>query len=163
MAIDIFMNVPGIPADTTDPGFPQQFLVTGLSYSVANPASANGSVGVAKAVFSPITITLPQSKVPLFFKAVASGQAFQKVTFSFRKATGGSASGFTFETITLKLATITALQSSVNGGDDAPALSLSVSYGAINIVQSDPKASAPSRNPSSGGWNRVTNTADTNP
>lgn len=157
MPNDVFMSITGISGNSQDETFRNQFEVMSLSYGLANPynpATGGPGGGAGKASFTPITITLYDDKSPLFLKAVASSQRFERVVFSFRTQDGRGVN-FTYETITLTTAGITQMQTS--SGGERPVIELSFAYATIEISQRD--IQRPNDPPIKGGWDLVRNKA----
>ncbi|MGH3302194.1 MAG: Hcp family type VI secretion system effector [Streptosporangiaceae bacterium] len=175
MAIDMFLVIPQNPANppvtgetSADPSvataFPNATVipVTSFELEVENATvlgSAGAGAGAGRAQFSPLTVTkLVDKTSPSLFSACASGSHFAAVQLYLRQSAGPSQS--TFLAYEFQTVFITKIDWSGSAGDQVPAETLAMEYGAL-VIAYKPTTSAGTPGPvTRGGWNRVANTSD---
>lgn len=175
MAIDIFLVIPQNPdnppiTETTDPdpsvatAFTDAAVipVSGFELEVDNAGeigSGTTGAGAGKAEFSPLTINKLVDKASAsLFAACASGRSFAAVQLYLRQSAGPDAS--TFLAYEFHTVIITKIDWSGSAGNEMPAETLTMEYGAL-VIAYKPTDPAGSTGPvTQGSWNRVTNTSD---
>jgi type VI secretion system secreted protein Hcp len=175
MAIEIFLVMPQNPgnppiteAAEPDPSvataFPNATVipVTSFELEIDNAAeigSAATGAGAGKADFSPLTIRrIADQASASLFRACASGTHFATVQLYLRQSAGPSEN--TFLAYEFQTVFITKIDWSGSAGDEEPAETLTLEYGAL-VIAYKPVSPAGSPGPvTQEGWNRVNNTSD---
>jgi type VI secretion system secreted protein Hcp len=175
MAIDMFLVIPQNPDNPSltetaeaDPSvaaaFPDATIipVTGFELEVDNPAqigSAAGGAGAGKADFSPLTVNklVDQASASLF-AACASGRQFAAVQLYLRQSAGPS--GNIFLAYEFHTVFITKIDWSGSAGNEMPAETLTMEYGALVIAYKPTDSAGSPGQVTQDSWNRITNTSD---
>lgn len=131
-AQDIFLAIPGLDGESADAQFHGSFEALSVSSGVDSETGgpAGGGAGAGKATFSPVVVKLRRTSAgsPALEQAVASGQRFPQAVVSFRRA---GENPFVFLTYTLTDVAVTSFHREANAAEDAPAESVSLTYGRI--------------------------------
>jgi len=128
-AVQMFLDVAGIPGDSTDQQHKDWIEVLSYSLGVTNPASTGGGSS-GHASFSDVTFAkLVDSSSPKLFQATASGQPIAEAVLDVVKSGGKGDQTFLKYTFSDVLVTSYA----VSGGGDVPTDSFSLSYAKIKM------------------------------
>ena len=147
-AVQMFLDVAGIPGESTDKGHKDWIEVLSYSLGVANPTSPGGG-GSSRPSFSDVNFSkLVDSSSPSLFEAVASGQHIADAVLELVKSGGKASEPFLKYTFTDVL--ITSYQ--VSGGGDIPVDSFSLSYGKIKMEFFPQKPDGSLGSPIVGEW-----------
>ncbi len=148
MAVDIFLVIPGVKGESTDADFAKQNAidVQAWTWGLAQAGSAgqgSGS-GVGKVNVSDLTLTKYTDKSsPTLMAACCAGTAYgtsasTPVVLSMRKS-GGKAP-LVYMTISLFNVTISAVSPSTSSGNDMQSESISLHFGAFQVVYTPQKS-----------------------
>ncbi len=148
MAVDIFLVIPGVKGESTDADFAKQNAidVQAWTWGLAQAGSAgqgSGS-GVGKVNVSDLTLTKYTDKSsPTLMAACCAGTAYgtsasTPVVLSMHKS-GGKAP-LVYMTISLFNVTISAVSPSTSSGNDMQSESISLHFGAFQVVYTPQKS-----------------------
>jgi type VI secretion system secreted protein Hcp len=148
-AVQMFLDIAGIPGESTDKDHKDWIEVLSYSLGVANPASPGGGSSSGHASFSNVTFSkLVDSSSPKLFEATASGQHIADAVLDLVKSGGKGNEPFLKYTFTDVLVTSYA----VSGGGDIPSDSFSLSYAKIKMEFFPQKADGSLGSPIVGEW-----------
>lgn len=171
MAFDTFLNIPGAtdgpgtPAsDTTVINGTQYVAIDDFSLKIENHAtigSTSGGAGAGKAVFDPLSFTIPANFLaPRLFVASASGKPYQTATVIVRQPGGGTPStpgGLVFLHFAFKLVFVNSVTFSGSSGDETVNETVTLQYGALTITYKPQASSGSAVTPATGSWDITAN------
>ncbi len=132
MAVNIFLQIPNIPGDSTTKGFANQFELMSYSWGVSNTSTNAGS---GKPNFTSLNVmTFGGSHAPSLMLATAAGTRVGTLVLSFTTTTGTGAISVV-ATYTLTNAFIQSYQESGSEGGGPPTVSMSFGYSKIDFKQ----------------------------
>jgi type VI secretion system secreted protein Hcp len=91
MAVDVFLNIEGIPGESADEKHPNEIDVLSYSWGVSQTGTASygGGMGAGKANFGDFSFMMRMNKAtPKLMNAVATGEHIPKAVLTCRKAGG---------------------------------------------------------------------------
>jgi type VI secretion system secreted protein Hcp len=127
---------------------------------VLNIGSQSKGAGAGKVKFNEFTISRKIDKAsPTIFQMACSGTPFKTVALAFRKSAGGNTTGVFYLRFDFKLVAVKTI--SWEYDDESPKENMTFEYGGLimRYCPQDPDGNLDAIVP--GGWNRVTNVADT--
>lgn len=141
MSFDTYMKFEGgleVKGESSATGFEGQIEIYSFSFGASNPVTVGpGSAGLAGGRVSISSFNVmkkTEASSPVLFTACCSGQHFDKVTVTMRKATGSSGGQQTFLMYVFDNVMVESIQwSGSSGGDDTPTESLSLAFGKVTI------------------------------
>jgi type VI secretion system secreted protein Hcp len=145
MPFDTFLDLTGVPGESTAKGMEGKIEIYSFSWGASNPttvSSGKGGLSGGKASVSSFNIMKKTEKSsPKLFQACCSGKHFDKAVVTLRKATG-DAGQKPYLTYTFTDVMVESIQwSGSTGGDDTPTESVSLAFAkvAISYQQQDSK------------------------
>jgi type VI secretion system secreted protein Hcp len=156
MAFDAFLKIDTIDGDSQDKSHPKEIQIDSFSFGVTqftSVGSATGGAGAGKASLQDIHFSSPMNVAsPKLFQACVSGQHFQKVVLSCRKA-GGEQTSSDFLKITLTDVLISGYATGSNeldngfsarpGDSDVPTDQFSINFHKISMLFTSPGVTNP--------------------
>ena len=140
------------------------FAVKSISFSTEqtlNIGSSSSGAGAGKVTFNPFSFTLPSGPLDAtLFTKQATGDTFKTVEVQlFPSSAGPTGSGLpvAYETVNMKLVAVKTI--SWSAGDADGITEFTLEYGSL-VVAAPSTAVGALPKTVTGGWNRVTNTAD---
>jgi type VI secretion system secreted protein Hcp len=133
-----YLNVDGIPGDTTAQGHENQIEVLSWQWGVGDD-QALCSAAARNIPFHDLVVTKRVDKAsPLLFKAVATGQHIPQVVLSLSKTSSGKP--FDYLVITMNDVLVTSAKPGFGGGDQLPNESITLNFTKVEFkyVQQNP-------------------------
>lgn len=169
MAYNLFLSIPNIPGEATNPGFTNQIEVFSYSFGASNTetiGSGSTASGAGKASLSDLSFTkLLDASSPLLLEALFSGKNITPsgtaVTLSVVRNSGETEnSPETFLVYTLKGGVFvnSVQQSGSTGGDSSPEESVSLTFAQFEETYRSQSSTGTLNRPTSVNFNRETNT-----
>ena len=167
MAVDIFLVIPGVKGETADATFAKQNAIDVQSWqwgmSQAGSAGQGSGSGVGKVNVNDITIQkFVDKSTPVLMAACCAGTAYgtsasNPVVLSMRKA--GGANPLVYMTVTLFNVTISGVQPSTSNSNDMQTETLSLHFGAHQVVYTPQKSDGSKDADVTHTWNIAGNSA----
>jgi type VI secretion system secreted protein Hcp len=153
---------PKTEGESQDQTFEKAIELRSFSFGVDNPStlgSASGGAGTGKATFVELNIDKTiDSASPSLFRVCAAGQHYDTVTLSLRQSS--STGGVVFAVFTFKLVFVKSVNWSGSSGDDTPAETVKLVYGAMQVSYRKQNSDGTLAQPVLGTWNQVNNSSD---
>lgn len=137
MAFDAYLDIEGVPGESTAKGMEKKMELLSFSFGGSNPTTVGtGSTGLSGGKVSVSTFNVmkkSEAASAKLFKAMCNGDHYAKATVHLRKATGdGGQAPFLVYTFTDVM--VDSLQwSGSGGGDDTPTESASFAFAKVDI------------------------------
>lgn len=136
MAFDTFVKIHGIAGESSDSqhsGWIEAIHFSiGASQKVSITASSAGGATAGRTEIMPFTFTKQvDSSTPKLFQACAAGTHFDKITITLYRAGGSEKVKYLQYELTNSIISDV---STIGGGEDFPAESVSINFGKINIT-----------------------------
>ena len=160
MAADVFLNLEGIPGDSTDSKHKNQIEVLSFSSGVSmptGPRSFSGSAPNERASLSDMSITkVVDSSSPALFKAVCTGQNIASATLTVNRSDtkGGKIPYLVYK---LKDVIMSSYQCSGSDGSGLPVESFSMNYAKISVEYQVTDVTGASKGAKVAGWDVALN------
>jgi len=143
MAFDAFLQIDGIPGESTDDKHKDWIEVTSFKQSMEQPASATASTAggatAERVNFDTFDIThLLDKASPKIYEACASGKHIKTVTLELCRAGGDKTK---YMTITMEQVIVSKVTSNGKAGEEFPSETVSFSYGTIKWTYTQQKRS----------------------
>ncbi len=138
MAFDTYMDVAGIPGESTAKGFEKKIDIFSFSWGASSPVtvgSGSGGMSASKVSISSFNVMKKTDAAsPLLFEACCTGQHIKSLLITMRKQ-GGTASGqLPFLTYKFDEVMVESVQwSGSSGGDDTPTESVSLAFAKVTV------------------------------
>jgi len=131
MAFDAFLQIDGVPGESTDSKHKDWIELTSFAHSLEQPTSATGSTaGGASAErvnIAPIQLShLMDKSSPKLYEACCTGKVFPQAVIQLHRAGGDK---MMYAEITLKQVVVSSVQYAGAAGSDFPAESFQLSAG----------------------------------
>ncbi len=141
MAFDTFMKFegPAVEGESTATGFENTFEIYSFSWGASNPvtigSSSAGLAGGKVSISSFNVMKKSEAASTKLFNACCTGQHYEKVTVTMRKATGSDGGQSMFLQYVFENCMVESIQwSGSSGGDDSPTESVSIAFGKVGIT-----------------------------
>lgn len=160
MAFDAYLKLDGIDGETVRAGFEKWIEIYSFSMGASNPATIGTSgagAGAGKVSLSAFSfMKKTDSASPKMFQMCCEGKHFPKASLVLNKAGGDKSISYLKYDFTEVF--VESIQwSGASGGDDTPAESVSLAYGAVNVTYTPQKADGTPGSAVIAGWNVKTN------
>jgi len=161
MAFDIFLEIDGIPGESTDAKHQNQIEVLSYSHGLSQSVTSRSSGGAGsgeRCDHGDFTITHTLDKAsPKLVDALCKGTHISKVTVYLCRATGDKTEYMRYE---MEDVLVSSVQTGGSGSGDIPVEQVSFNYGQIkwNYTETDHKTGA-NKGSIQAGWSVVENTA----
>lgn len=155
MAFDAYLKLDGIDGETVRAGFEKWIEIYSFSMGASNPSSIGTSgagAGAGKADLSSFSfMKKTDGASPKMFQMCCEGKHFPKAQLVLNKAGGDKSISYLKYDFTEVF--VDSIQwSGASGGDDTPAESVSLSFGAVNVTYTPQKADGSPGSAVIAGW-----------
>ncbi|HXC76072.1 MAG TPA: type VI secretion system tube protein Hcp [Candidatus Acidoferrum sp.] len=138
--VDYFLNIDGIPGESTDAKYKGEIQLNSFSIGESNSStlgSATGGAGAGKVSFQDFNFTTKFSKAsPKLMLACATGKHIPSAVMTARKS-GGQGGGFEF--LVVKLTTVLVNSIHSQGTDTVPEDAVSLAFAKIEVDYKEQK------------------------
>jgi type VI secretion system secreted protein Hcp len=140
MAFDTYMNIAGLPGESTAAGATNQIEVFSWSWGASNPSSigpGKSGISAGRVSVSSFSVMKKTDKTsPTLFAKCCAGKDFDTIVVTMRKA-AGDAGQKPFLVYTFTNVLVESIQwSGSSGGDDTPTESVTFAFGKVDIAYS---------------------------
>jgi type VI secretion system secreted protein Hcp len=137
MAFDTFLDLAGVPGESTAAGMEQKIEISSFSWGASHPTKVGpGSTGmsVGRVQLSNFNIVKETEKSsPALFSACCTGKHFATATVTMRKGTGAGGQQAFLQFIFTPVMVESVQWSGSSEGDDKPTESVSFAFGKVEI------------------------------
>ena len=138
MAFDTFLDIEGVPGESTAAGFVGKIEIYSFSWGASNPTTVgSGKEGISGGKVSISSFNImkkSEASSAALFTACCNGEHFPKATVTLRKA-GGAAGQSGFLVIEFTEVMVESIQwSGSSGGDDTPTESVSLAFAKVHVI-----------------------------
>lgn len=159
MPYDAFLELDGVPGESTRKGFEDQIEVESLDFGVDNPTSSGPGAGrgAGKASIRPLSITKQVDKAsPKLFDACAHGKHFPKATITFHRSGGDEPVDY----LVYNLEKVYISNYQINGSsgmEDRPREQISLDFGKVEVTYTPQTETGAKGGPVVGTFDRLKN------